>query len=470
MHVRRKQVPERLAGRLSRPNRRDFLKLSGLAASSALLSTVAQPLDAPANIVLVFADAVRLDHVSSYGYGRATTPNLDAYLASQGARFSQATTACPWTYPSNAAFFTGREPISLEANWNNTVLPDGVQTLAGYLKSAGYYTAGFVSAPFIRGSLGFSAGFDVYDDSLAVGHATSYQGIAGELSAQALNWLANSWAGGQPLFLCLYFFDPHTWYHPPAPYDTLFAPPYAGSVTPAAFRDAQDVVAGQLVLQADDLAHIQALYDGEIAYFDHHLGNLLGYLDDNHFLDNAVVAFTSDHGDSFGEHGVWTHGSSLYEEALRVPLLLRYPGVVSPGLVVGDPVHSGDLMPAILEWAGVPLAPEIEAVSLRPLAEGQTQPARDIFGELDGEPNPAGWAAWNAPYENLRCLRRGAWKYIHHVGFTELDELYQVEATAPYERQNVLADEPAIAGDLLQAVLGHYGPDPYRLYVPAMRG
>lgn len=202
--------------------RRDFLKLSGLTAGSAVLSAWPGP-SAPArgntlpNIILIMADALRSDHVSAYGYGRATTPNLDSFIASQGARFVEATTTCPWTYPANAAIHTGRTPVSLNANWNNVYLPEDAQTLAEHLHTAGYYTAGFVAAPFVKGVYGFTRGFDLYNDSVAYGHPTSSQGLASELNTLALNWLQNTWAGGQPLFLYLYYFDPHTWYNPLPP-------------------------------------------------------------------------------------------------------------------------------------------------------------------------------------------------------------------------------------------------------------
>lgn len=451
--------------------RRDFLRLSGLTASSVVLSawpgaSVGARGSSLPNIILIMADALRADHVSAYGYGRATTPNLDSFIASQGARFAEATTTCPWTYPANAAIHTGRTPVSLNANWNNVYLPDDAQTLAEYLHMAGYYTAGFVSAPFVKGVYGFTRGFDLYNDSVAYGHPTSSQGVASEVNALALNWLQNSWAGGQPLFLYLYYFDPHTWYNPLPPYDSLYDSTYTGTLTPDVYRDGQDVVGGLIVPSARDIEHILALYDGEITYFDFQLGEILTYLHTSNFLSNALVIATSDHGDMFGEHGRWTHGNALYEEVLRVPLLMRYPGVIAPGLVVNAPVQNMDLMPSILDWAGITIPTEVQAVSLRSLAEGGTMPPRDIFSEQDGMMDPNGWAAWIAPYENLRAVKRNGWKFIHHQGFSDADELYLLNAGSLYESDNQVLSQSLLAQELLQAVLDFYGPDPTRVYLP----
>lgn len=237
-------------------------------------------------------------------------------------------------------------------------------------------------------------------------------------------------------------------------------------MTPDVYRDGQDVVAGLITPTARDLEHVLALYDGEITYFDFYLGEMLTYLQNNNFLANALVMATSDHGDMFGEHGLWTHGNALYEEVLRVPLLMRYPGVIAPGLVVNAPVQNMDLMPSILDWAGIPIPTEVQAVSLRPLAEGGGMPARDIFSEQDGMIDPNGWAAWIAPYENLRAVKRNGWKFIHHQGFSASDELYLLNAGSLYESDNQVLGQPVLAQELLQAVLDFYGPDPTRIYFP----
>lgn len=426
--------------------------------TATLAPTPTAVLQPPRNIIFVMVDATRTDHLSAYGYGRPTTPNLDTWMAREGVRFTEATSPAAWTFPANAAIMTGRSPSSLGVNWNVTKLPKDVPTLAEHLQAAGYYTAGFNSAAFVQANRGFGQGFDLYNDRMARGHPTSYRGIAGELNSLALTWLRQSSVPGQqPLFLFLYYFDPHTWYNPPAPYNTLFDPNYDGLLTPKKYRDGQDSVAGKLTLTDRDLEHLLALYDGEIAYWDNYVGEMLAGLDEQGLLEDSLVVVSADHGDMFGEHEKWTHGNSVYNEVLKVPLLMRYPGVITPGLVVNTPVQNMDVMPTILDWAGLPIPPELQAVSLRSLAQGATEQPRDVFSEQAGEADPKGWAYWLAPRDDLASVQRAGWKLIHHLNKPENDELYQLNVAAPYETENQLAAQPELADDLRAAAQSYFG-------------
>ena len=127
-------------------------------------------------------------------------------------------------------------------------------------------TAGFVSAPFVRAAPhGFGQGFQVYDDSVAYKSVLELSKLAESLNAAAQTWLASWVPGSQPLFLLLYYFDPHTWYNPPPPYNTLYDSTYTGTLTPGVYRNGEDVVGGKVVPSARDVEHLLALYDGEIA-------------------------------------------------------------------------------------------------------------------------------------------------------------------------------------------------------------
>lgn len=497
--------------RVSSLSRRDFLRLSGLVAGSALLdaacqappsatptrkpvvlptsspvppptvaplakatSTVASGTATPAytvvaptptavvapprNIVWIGADALRADHVSAYGYSRQTTPNLDAWIGHQGVRFQNASTVTPWTFPASAAMMTGHTPSAYGLDWDHTNLPNTAHTIAEYLQSAGYHTVGFVSAPYVRAKYGFSRGFDIYDDRIGSGHPTSAHGQANEMNDLILDWLARSnLPGQQPLFLYLYYFDPHTWYDPVPPYDTLYDPDYTGSMTAKVYADGRDATEGKVVPTARDVEHLFALYDGEITYWDYYLGQILTALDERKLLDQTLVIMTADHGDMFGEHNLWTHGNCLYEELLRVPLLMRFPGVIQPGLVVDAPVQNMDIMPTILDWAGIPAQEQLHGVSLRALAQGAKNVAeRDVFSELPGVTDPRNWAYWLAPRDQLFSIRRGSWKLIHHANAPEADELYQLSPSSPYETENQLASLPDLAEELRQAVRAHF--------------
>jgi arylsulfatase len=461
--------------------RRDLLKGLGAATGSLLLPSSRKSLafpanlgqhrgTAPANIIMVIVDAVRSDHLSSYGYARQTSPNLDTWFGSQGARFDHSLSTTVWTYPSNAAILSGRSPSNTGTiSWYSNALPGDVTLLSQYLQTAGYYTAGFVTTGFLRETRGFNRGFDYYDDSLTYNHPSSYRGVAEELNDLATAWLDNWSAYTQPLFLLLYYFDPHTWYYAPPPYDTMYDPDYAGPLTAEVYADAQEVVAGNIIPTPEDIEHLKAIYDGEITYFDDYLHQMMSYLDNKQLLDNSLVLLTADHGDSFGEHGKWNHGGGLYHEELRVPLYMRYPGVIPAGHVVTDPVQGIDLVPSVLDWAGLSIPAEIEGISLRSLAENQFSGlSRDLFFALDGLTDPGHYSHWISPRHHQRAIQRDGWKYIHHFRNSHLDELYLLNAASQYETDNVIESDPQRAQEMKGAILEYFNLPAAESLIPAV--
>jgi arylsulfatase A-like enzyme len=420
------------------------------------------------HIILIIVDTLRIDHVSAYGYERPTTPILDAQIADKGVRFV-AHTSSPWTCPSNAAIVTGRQPSVIGATWETieNSVPESESTIAEYLNEAGYYTAGFTSGPYcVRGSLGFDQGFDIYADAA---------GLNGPIRAEVLNtqvfdWLNTTWAstisGTQPLFLYMYYFDPHTWYDPPAPYDTLYYPGYTGSLTPAKFAHGETAKSGELVLSEDDLNYLNALYDGEITYWDFHLGQLLEKLEDQTLLDNTLIVITTDHGEMLGEHDEWSHAGSLYEEVVRVPLLMRYTGVISSGLKITTPVQSMDLMPTILDYADVQVPENIQAVSLRPYIERSIPftMTRPIYSEVDKVDDPSSGLAWASPPDDLRSVSEGGWKYIHHLNQGDSSELFMLQPASIYETDNVILQFPQKHQQLRNSLYDWFYP--YQAFLP----
>ena len=420
---------------------------------------------------MVVADALRADHVSSYGYTRTTTPNLDALMSDKGALFRDVTSPSSWTYPSNAAMWTGHSPSSLGIFWADpeSAIPEEERTLAEHLNDAGYYAAGFVTPVFL-GRSGFGRGFDHYYRHPGGGQNRVR---AAEFNETAMTWLADEWApvfsGTQPLFLLLYYWGAHTWYDAPAPYDTLYDGTYTGTLTAEAFGDGKDVVAGVVTPTQRDVQHLIACYDGRVSYWDFHFREMMAYLDDLHLLDDAIIVVTSDHGEMFGEHGKWVHRSTVYEEMVRIPLLIRYDGVVSPGLVVTAPVQTTDVLPSILDWIGLPIPGDLHGTSLSALAQGEpvTQ-TRDVFSEVDGVSDPALPGYWSAPRHDMRSIRRGEWKYIHHLGQFGADELFRVQPSSLYEPVNLLESEPEMASALLQALIDWFDIPTPTAYVPVV--
>jgi arylsulfatase A-like enzyme len=423
------------------------------------------------NVILIIVDTLRSDHVSAHGYSRPTTPNLDTLIAAEGVLFHSASVSAPWTCPSNAAVMTGRSASAVGSTWETIgkTIPPGEHTLAEHLYDAGYYTAGFTSGPYcVNGALGFDQGFDRYDDSFAA-NTSPNKARAEEVNDLVIDWLDNTWVAGlggtKPLFLFVYYFDPHTWYDPPPPYDTLYDPDYSGPLTPELFGHGQTAKSGELVLSERDLEHLVALYDGEITYWDFHLGQLLNHLNGINLLENALVIITADHGEMLGEHGEWSHAGSLYEEVLRVPLLMRYTGVITPGMKINTPVQTMDLMPTVLDYINIPISDELQALSLRSVIEGTAATnTRSIFSEVDGITDPNHSLYWAAPRDDLRAIRQDEWKLIYHRGQYDGDELYQLKPNSLYETDNLIQQQPDRVRQLHFDLLSFFFPQ--RIYLP----
>jgi arylsulfatase A-like enzyme len=402
------------------------------------------------NIIFIIFDALRADHVSAYGYPRQTTPTVDSRLAAKGVLFSEATAISSWTKISNASMLSSRLPMELFAVWEQTNDPilNSQTLLAEYLRDAGYNTAGFIDSWFMRAQFGFAQGFDTYE----------IVGVDGDsINNLAITWLDEhgyqSGNSGDPLFLFLYYYDPHSEFVPPPPFDTMFDPDYTGPITGEIFGHGKDVVSGDLILSERDLEHVIALYDGDIAYSDHFLNIMLDDLETRGFLENSLIVFSSDHGEMFGEHDKWIHRNSLYEEVLRVPLIFRYDGILPEATVFSPPVDHLDVTPTILDLAGIPIPPHMQGRSLVPLMTGAktSLTERPIYALMAGENDPHGDAYWIAPRVNLYSVKEDGYKLIHTQQSSE-HEVFAVEAESLYERENVANVEAeraaAMWGDL----------------------
>jgi arylsulfatase A-like enzyme len=298
--------------------------VSSLRVIVVLVALVSCAPDAPPrpNVLLISIDSLRADHVGMQGYARPTTPRLDA-LAAAGAAFLAAYAPSPWTLPSHVTLLTSLPPEAHGVVKRNRVLASRATTLAEVLQGAGYATAGFVSGPLLRGLYGHDQGFDVYDDE-------------------------------RPFFVFLHLWDVHYDYDPPAPYDSWFDPDYAGDLDATPFENNPALSPG---MAPRDLEHLVALYDGEIRFTDEWIGRLLDRLAALRIAQDTIVVVTADHGDEFLEHGQLGHGKTLFEEQLRVPLIVSYPRRIPPGRRFTDPVRLQDVAPTILGLADVPWPP-----------------------------------------------------------------------------------------------------------------
>jgi len=404
------------------------------------------------SIVLISIDSLRADHLGCYGYSRSTSPNVDA-LAADGVLFENPVAPAPWTLPSYASLFTGLYPrthqttsITLKGDDAHEPsapskrqkliyrrLPPKTPTLASSLRAAGYSTHAILATPLLHARFGLDAGFDTYNDDLArIGGRRAHRAVNSpqvtDAALKALDRLK------PPFFLFIHYWDVHYEYLPPPPFDTRFDPDYPGGLSPAQFLDSRNIA-----LDSDprDLQHWVALYDGEIAWTDEHVGRIIAELKARGLYDDAIVIFTADHGDAFFEHGLKGHQHSLYQELLRVPLVVRGPGF-QRGRRVAQNVSLVDLMPTLLEIVRAKPPAGVQGRSLLPLLRGGTLPDRPVFAETTharksrSEPRCEAW-----------CMIDGAHKLIVYEPGRYPPELYDLAAD-PLEQRN-LGDGPRYA-------------------------
>ena len=401
------------------------------------------------NILLVSIDSLRPDHLHAYGYGPQTSPTIDG-LARDGALFRTAVSPTSWTLPAHVSLLTGLTPRQHGVVTDDQRLRDGALLLPEVLWRNGYTTVGLVSAPYLDSAYGFDQGFDLYDDySIAKrSFADSHRGA----TSPALLRLFESWfdawnAGGRrrPFFAFVHMWDVHFDYTPPPPFDTLFDPDYTGTVTGEDFDTNPAIHPG---MPARDLAHVVALYDGEIRYTDEALGLLLGRLKAAGVLDDTIVVVTADHGDEFFEHGRKGHKQALYDESVRVPLIIRYPPRVGAGRIVDEQVRLIDIPTTIIALAGLPPQP-----GFGDAGPSATYAAQDLTRWIDHEgsaPLPAlpafGHLIGDTPVP-LASLRTAAQKLIVELAGAQREELYDL-VNDPGEERDLSSRTPAVADAL----------------------
>ncbi len=319
------------------------------------------------NIVVISVDSLRADHLGSYGYARKTSPMLDAFAAT-ATRFDLAFTSCPSTRCAIPSLLTGRYASTLGKRAETATLPN----IAAVLRDAGYATAAVTCCERFSLAKDELVGFTLLDASAdATRMRRPGQSNADVVADNALEWLHER-DPQKPYFLWLHFYEPHY--------------PYAAPSGP------------------DFGSRNIDRYDTEITYADQHIGRVLAALD-----PNTIVVVTADHGDEFGEHGIRFHARSLYNQVVRVPLIVRAPGT-SPH-VIDTPVSIIDVLPTVLDLAGVPGPRGMNGVSLAPAIRGGAAPARPLLIELipDAQIKRDMAAVISAPWKAIWDRRANAW-------------------------------------------------------------
>jgi arylsulfatase A-like enzyme len=368
-------------------------------------------------VILISIDTLRADHLSSFGYRKIATPNIDSF-ASGGTLFSNIACQTPLTLPSHTSLFTSTYPFENGIQENAELVPPGAVTLARVLKSHGYKTAAFVSSVFLEREMGLDQGFDIYDSPF---NFAAFSPISGEMFFggarqnsysvrdhregaltiyAALRWLkANK---GQPVFVFIHLFDLHTPYSIP-----------------------------------ETVAHAKGIsrYDAQLVYEDELIGRLKKALEQGGWWGNALTILLSDHGEGLGDHGELSHGYFIYQSTLHVPLVIHWPaGYANQPSRIEQPAGLIDVAPTVLDSLHLPAAPTFEGSSML----GKTP--RVVYSESFHTHDSFGWSP-------LRSVRSGDYKYI----LAPRPELYNLR-TDPAELVNIAAANSAQAR-LLRAEL-----------------
>lgn len=412
----------------------------------------------PTGVVFVLVDALRADRIGVYGNPRNTSPNMDA-LAHRGTLFLNAIAPAPWTLPTMATIWTSLHPSVHGATRISNLFQHDLQpvarldesrvTLAEVLKKNGFQTAAFVDGSYCRKAFGMAQGFDVFSDA-------ELPGI--RLNVEALfDWLDHT--RPERFFAYVHTVEVHSPYSPaklqPPPraernekwhhidgvlaeervryHEFDFNPDYRGDIDGYWTVVKRDKERRDLApLPAADQAQLVALYDRGIAYTDYWMGRLIDGLEQRGVLDGTIVVITSDHGDELMDHGGVEHGDTFYDEMIRVPLIMRVPGLAQ-GKVVETQVGLVDLMPSLLDLLRVPHDLFLQGRSFVPLLKGKAFTEEPIFSEASTRPNH-------------RSVRTRDWKYIE---LRDQRELYDLRNDAR-EQTNVCTDEPKVCADFAE--------------------
>lgn len=355
------------------------------------------------NVLLISIDTCRADHIQPYSNSKAKTPNLQE-IAQEGSWFEDAVTPVPLTLPAHCSLLTGLHPIrhGVRSNYNYALSSEAI-TLAELFQESGYTTAAAIGSIMISRQEGISQGFEYFDDRFTLAEFKALQPSverrAERVVASAAAWLQTYLTQKQskPFFLFLHFYDPHMLYQPPEPYKTQYA---------------------------------EQPYDGEIAYVDACIGQLRGFLRENGLYDDLLLFIVGDHGEGLNDHGDPTHGLFLYDEAVRVPFIVKPPK--EPKHPMGRPIRQGaslvDITPTLIDLCGLGQV-ESDGISLKPwLVEGKEAAPRNLVLETQ---HPLTYN-WSPTY----ALRNSTWKYIH----APQPELYNL-ANDPQEKKNLIAAE-----------------------------
>jgi arylsulfatase A-like enzyme len=382
-----------------------------------------QPTEGTRSAVLIVMDALNARHLGLYGYHRDTSPAIDG-IADGGIFFTNHVSNSSWTRPSYTTIITGLPKSGHGVELGTGQLEDRIATLAERFQAAGYHTAGIVGNPLVREIWGFGQGYQVYKDTASFDKAFPWDG---QLIDEAIGWLKRQ--GDHPFFLTLFLTSAHVPYRPPRLARRFLKAVQKGPVLEYPFREYPSP------LKKADHDRIVAAYDDEIAYMDREIGRLVSYLKSSGQYDKTVLLLTADHGEVFGNHNCYTHTYHMWEQALRVPLVLHAPGLQVRGVYDDRPYTHVDIAPTLLDLAGQ--SDHKKGLSGRSIAKA-------LADRTSGRERVR-LSQYNAHGIRRQAIRDGRYKLVHYHkidegAFRRLNSLHSAIPTAdPEELPSLVA-------------------------------
>jgi len=360
------------------------------------------------NLLLITLDTVRADHLGLYGYGQNTTPFLDK-KSQDGVVFNTAITVISQTGPSHMSIFTGLYPKTHGLLDNNWIANQSLLLLPEILKEHGYTNAGFPSCFVVDDNRGFNQGFDYFDTDYGDPKYRSRRD-ANYVYASFSKWLDNNTAG--KYFAWVHFYDVHRDYSAPEEFNNRFESRVVSKPG------------------SDDVWDVRG-YDGEIAYVDYYVGKIFDDLAAHNQLNKTIVVLVSDHGEGLGDHDYLEHSQRIWDEQLKVPLIILFPNKTFSGKRIKTPVQTIDIAPTIVDALGLSGIYSFQGRTLMPAVVGAGFPEEYTYSERFHDRNEL----YNINRTQMICIRGFGWKYIYNAPGT--DELYDLSVD-PDEKDNLI--------------------------------
>ncbi len=333
------------------------------------------------NVILISLDTLRADHLGCYGYDRETSPNIDA-LAADSTVFLNTYASSSWTLPSHISLLTSLHSIHHQVSHEDERIDPQIVTLADMMRINSFSCAAFTGGGFVSSSYGFSKGFDSYNEGVG---AVFNQDSAERVYGAASEWIERH--QDRDFFLFLHTYQIHNPYICPYPYKVMFLDEDAkkGSIDLKGHLGGPKNIFKKI--PEPEIRNIIGLYDGEIRYTDEKLiGQLVNKLKLLGLYEQTMIIVTSDHGEEFFDHGGWEHGHTLYDELIKVPLIIKFPDLKYKGQRNETIVSLVDLMPTICDEMGVDFSGlQIDGKSLIPVLRGKEKKDRIFLAELGGD-------------------------------------------------------------------------------------